>query len=177
MFSFAFTNTQIEACTRYVQGLTVFLSTQSLQYLTTNLTFKWSYLHLCTYHNAPVTQRTVSQPQHLQNQKSIPKSCATSPWHISDRLECWLMSSQCLMCKTLDFKQFKPNPTQLYWLLTLHISVENDPVSGSRSNRIMQFRTGPGLDWILKKLNRIRYGYPNCIDHCSKFLNQSFFWI
>jgi len=25
------------------------------------------------------------------------------------------------------------------------------------------------------KLNRIRYGYPKCIDHCSKMLNQSFF--
>ena len=37
------------------------------------------------------------------------------------------------------------------------------------------FRTGSGLDWILKNLNRIRYGYPNCINHCSKMLNQSFF--
>jgi len=54
-------------------------------------------------------------------------------------------------------------------------SVEHDPVSGSRSNRILHFRTGSGLDWILKKRNRIRYGYPNCIDHCSKTLNQSFF--
>jgi len=26
-----------------------------------------------------------------------------------------------------------------------------------------------------KKINRIRYGYPNCIGHCSKMLNQSFF--
>jgi len=26
-----------------------------------------------------------------------------------------------------------------------------------------------------KTLNRIRYGYPNCIDHCSKMLDQSFF--
>jgi len=48
-------------------------------------------------------------------------------------------------------------------------------VVGSRSNRILQFRTGSGSDWISKKLNRIRYGYPNCIDHCSKMLNQSFF--
>jgi len=30
-------------------------------------------------------------------------------------------------------------------------SVEHDPVSGSPSNRILQFRTGPGSDWILKK--------------------------
>jgi len=28
---------------------------------------------------------------------------------------------------------------------------------------LLQFRTGSGLDWYLKKLNRIRYGYPNCI--------------
>jgi len=54
-------------------------------------------------------------------------------------------------------------------------SVEHDTVSGSRSNRILHFRTGSGLDWILKKLYRIRYGYPNCIDHCSQMLNQSFF--
>jgi len=52
-------------------------------------------------------------------------------------------------------------------------SVEHDPVSGSRSNRILHFRTG--LEWILKNLNRIRYGYPNCIDHCSKMLNQRVF--
>jgi len=32
-------------------------------------------------------------------------------------------------------------------------------------------------DWtgFWKKLNRIRYGYPNCIDHWSKMLNQSVF--
>jgi len=30
-------------------------------------------------------------------------------------------------------------------------SVEHDPVSGSRSNRILQFRTGSGSDWISKK--------------------------
>ena len=30
------------------------------------------------------------------------------------------------------------------------ISVEHDPVSGSRSNRILQFRTGSGSDWISK---------------------------
>jgi len=53
-------------------------------------------------------------------------------------------------------------------------SVEHDPVSGSRSNRILQFRTGSGSDWISKIPNRIRYGYPNCIDHCSKMLNQTF---
>jgi len=28
-----------------------------------------------------------------------------------------------------------------------------------------------------KKLNRIRYGYPNCFDHCSKILDHSFFRI
>jgi len=42
------------------------------------------YIH--TYHNTPVKQRTDSQPQHLQNQKSVTKSCTSSPWHISDRL-------------------------------------------------------------------------------------------
>jgi len=33
----------------------------------------------------------------------------------------------------------------------LDSSVEHDPVSGSRSNRILHFRSGLGLDWILKK--------------------------
>jgi len=46
-------------------------------------------------------------------------------------------------------------------------SVANGPASWSWSNRILQIRTGPGLDWIFEKLNRNRFGYPNCIDHCS----------
>jgi len=54
-------------------------------------------------------------------------------------------------------------------------SVEHDLVSGSRFNRILQFKTGSGLDWILKKLNWVRYGYPNSKHHCSKMLNQSLF--
>jgi len=53
-----------------------------------------------------------------------------------------------------------------------HASVDHDPVSGSRSNRILQFRTGSGSDWILKKLYRIRYGYPNCFDHWSQMLKS-----
>ena len=41
-----------------------------------------------------------------------------------------------------------------------HTSVEHDSVSGSRSNRVLQLRTGSGSDWISKKiLNRIRYVY------------------
>jgi len=35
--------------------------------------------------------------------------------------------------------------------LSIHTSVEHDPVSGPRSNRILQFRTGSGSGWILKK--------------------------
>ena len=57
----------------------------------------------------------------------------------------------------------------------MHNCAEHDPVSRSRSNLILHLRTASGLDWILKKHNRIRYGYPNCIDHCSKLLKQSFF--
>jgi len=30
------------------------------------------------------------------NKKRIPKSCTSSPWHISDRSECWPIPSQCL---------------------------------------------------------------------------------
>jgi len=33
----------------------------------------------------------------------------------------------------------------------VYSSIEHDPVSASQSNRILHFRTGPGLDWILKK--------------------------
>ena len=58
----------------------------------------------------------------------------------------------------------------------VYSSDEHDPVPRSRSNRILQFRTGSRLDCILKKLNRIRYGCPNCIDHCSIMLNQSLFF-
>jgi len=61
--------------------------------------------------------------------------------------------------------------------LDLERIIEHDPVSGSRSNQILQFRTGSWSDWISKKLNRIRYVYPNCIDHCKKMLNQRFFYI
>ena len=38
---------------------------------------------------------------------------------------------------------------QLFWIKQLQASVEHDPVSGSRSKRILQFRTGS--DWISKK--------------------------
>jgi len=31
------------------------------------------------------------------------------------------------------------------------------------------------LTGFWKKLSRIRYGYPNCIDHCSKMLNRRIF--
>ena len=37
----------------------------------------------------------------------------------------------------------------------------------------------PDPDWtgFWKKLNRIRYGYPTCIDHWSKLVDQSFFFL
>jgi len=47
----------------------------------------------------------------------------------------------------------------------------------SRSNRILQFRTGSRLNWISKKLYRIRYEYPICVDHCSQMFNHRFFRI
>jgi len=36
-----------------------------------------------------VKQWTYCQSQHLQNQKSIPTSCTSSHWHISNKSECW----------------------------------------------------------------------------------------
>ena len=59
-------------------------------------------------------------------------------------------------------------------MIKVAVSIVHDPVSGSQSNRILQFRTGSGLDWISKKLDWVSYGYPNCIDHCSIMLNESF---
>jgi len=44
----------------------------------------------------------------------------------------------------------KPDSDNLCKVVT-STSVEHDPVPGSRSNRILQFRTWAGLDWILKK--------------------------
>jgi len=34
----------------------------------------------------------------------------------------------------------------------------------------------PDSDWtgFQKNLYRIGHGYPNCVDHCSRMLNQSF---
>jgi len=55
------------------------------------------------------------------------------------------------------------------------MSVEHDKVSGSRSKWILQFRTRSGSDSISKKLYRIKYGYPNRVDHCSQMLNQRVF--
>jgi len=43
------------------------------------------------------------------------------------------------------------NSTSFTHLQLIWTSVEHDPVSGSRSNWILHFRTGSGLDWILKK--------------------------
>jgi len=34
----------------------------------------------------------------------------------------------------------------------------------------------PDLDWISQKLNRIGYGYPNCIDHCMLNAYSEFFF-
>ena len=56
----------------------------------------------------------------------------------------------------------------------LESSVEHELVSGSWFNQMLLFRTRSGLDWMSKTLYRIRYGYPNCVDHCSQMLNQSF---
>jgi len=92
-----------------------------------------------------------------------------------------IFCNECFSRRSVVFSYFSAlfNKKQLIFinccLKILCTSVEPDPVSRLRSNRILHFRTGSGLDWILKKLTRIRYGYPNCIDHCSKMLNQFFF--
>jgi len=42
-------------------------------------------------------------------------------------------------------------PGSLYPMLVPGPSVEHDPVSGSRPNQILHFRSGSRMDWILKK--------------------------
>jgi len=58
----------------------------------------------------------------------------------------------------LDVYRHDRAQSGMKYLDSVYCSVEHDPVAGSRSNRILHVRTGSGLDWILKKLNRIRYG-------------------
>jgi len=74
--------------------------------------------------NAPVKQRTDYQAQHLQNHKKHSKIMhSKQPWHISDRLECWPMPSEYLICKILDFKRFgKVYSTVQATVVTLHIT-------------------------------------------------------
>jgi len=50
-----------------------------------------------------VNEQILNHSIFIHNKKSIPKSCTSSPWHISDTSECWPMSSQCWIC---NFKQF-----------------------------------------------------------------------
>jgi len=45
-----------------------------------------------------------------------------------------------------------------------------DPIGLCNSETGPVVRTGFG-----KKLYRIRYGHPKCIDHCTQMINQSFF--
>jgi len=47
----------------------------------------------------------------------------------------------------------------MIWLL------DRDPL------RFCHSELDPDLDFISQKLNQIRYGYSNYIDHCSKMLN------
>jgi len=42
------------------------------------------------------TELHLLQVTFIHNKKSIPKSCTSSLWHISDTSECWPMPSQCL---------------------------------------------------------------------------------
>jgi len=100
------------------------------------------------------------------------------------RLRFWIAESSWIAIRKPDHVQHWSGPevgpdpvtSEISFLLNfwLHTSVEHDPVSGSRSNRILQFRTGFGF-W--KEHNRIRYGYPICIDHCSIMFNQRVFRI
>jgi len=83
---------------KYVHG-TFKVSQFCFQTNQCNILLLISHAKCCihAYHNAPVKQWRDSQPHHLQNQKNIPKSCTRSLWHVSDRLLCWPMLSQCLM--------------------------------------------------------------------------------
>ena len=86
---------------------------------------------------------------------------------------------QCLRF-SLGFAQANTTPfskirREVIQVRLLHVSVEHDPVydpTGFCNSERNQDRTG-----FQKELNRIRYGYPNCVDHCSEMLDQRVFRI
>ena len=90
-------------------------------------------------------------------------------------MECGVGARRTTLQDFVQMCSLLPDSSPEIWIL--YTSVEHDPVSGSPSKWILQFRTGSGSDWISKKLVRIGYGYsnPNCSDHCSKMFNHSFY--
>jgi len=58
-----------------------------------------------------------------------------------------------------------------------HTSVEHDPVSGSRSNRILQFKTGSGSDWISKNSTGSDMDIQTALITEVKCLPVVFFWM
>jgi len=60
---------------------------------------------------------------------------------------CWILPDSSPEIRIL----YTSDPCSPLLPLVVPTSVEHDPVSGSQSNRIVHYRTGSGLDWILKK--------------------------
>jgi len=56
------------------------------------------------------------------------------------------------MCKTFDFKQFKPNPTQLYLILTLHIT----PFVCLKLGLLFSWMENTVIQHIFIKLTRVK---------------------
>jgi len=121
-----------------------------------------------------------------------------SPWasSLTQTLNCELN-----FIETLQLRLFSNIHTLLHLFATLSVTTAANERSFSTLHRLLAYLpalnmirsqdrdpTGfctsePDPDWtgFWKKLTRIRYGYPNCINHCSKMLNQRvfdlFLWI
>jgi len=85
------------------------------------------------------------------NPRNIDKSVSDIQIRIRFQFEngFWISASGCKFTILPDIQL--SNRIVIISVSEMVTSVEYDPVSGSRSNRILQFRTGSGLDWILKK--------------------------
>ena len=79
----------------------------------------------------------------------------------------WNLTKVFIYTVAYTSKKWTPNIIALFWE-TLWLT-NND-----RSE--ISLHTGFGLDWISKKLHRVRYGYLNCVDHCSQMLNQEVYF-
>jgi len=66
-------------------------------------------------------------------------------------MECGVGARRTTLQDFVQMCSLLPDSSPEIWIL--YTSVEHDPVSGSPSKWILQFRTGSGSDWISKNLS------------------------